>query len=142
MEEIHFEVCPYRHNASMDATPPSNAMCPPQAVPSTASSLQAPTRCGRLHCRQCMTWRAAKRYVQKLDIGRVHKFSMERVRKSGISARSEIGNGHDDRRAFRAGGIQTWGRNRAVKTNRLVLTKLTKKQLVSECILLYLAIGQ
>jgi len=22
-EEIHFEVCPYCHNASMDATPPS-----------------------------------------------------------------------------------------------------------------------
>ena len=31
-EEIHFEVCPYRHNASTDATPPS--------------TLQAPTRCG------------------------------------------------------------------------------------------------
>jgi len=31
-EEIHFEVCPYRHNASTDATPPS--------------TLQALTRCG------------------------------------------------------------------------------------------------
>jgi len=31
-EEIHFEVCPYRHNATTDATPPS--------------TLQAPTRCG------------------------------------------------------------------------------------------------
>jgi len=30
-EEIHFEVCPYRHNASMDATPPYNAMRPPPA---------------------------------------------------------------------------------------------------------------
>jgi len=32
-EEIHFEVCPYRHNASMEATPPSNAMRPLQAPP-------------------------------------------------------------------------------------------------------------
>ena len=31
-EEIHFEVCPYLHSASMDATPPSNAMRPPQAA--------------------------------------------------------------------------------------------------------------
>jgi len=31
IEEIHFEVCPYRRNATMDATPPSNAMRPPQA---------------------------------------------------------------------------------------------------------------
>jgi len=31
-EEIHFEVCPYRHNASMDAKPPSNVMRPPQAL--------------------------------------------------------------------------------------------------------------
>jgi len=31
-EEIHFEVCPYRHNASMYATPPSNAMRPPPAL--------------------------------------------------------------------------------------------------------------
>jgi len=31
-EEIDFEVCPYRHSASMDATPPSNAMRPPQAA--------------------------------------------------------------------------------------------------------------
>jgi len=31
-EEIHFEVCPYRHNASTDAAPPS--------------TLQAPTHCG------------------------------------------------------------------------------------------------
>ena len=35
-EVIHSEVCPYRHNATMDATPPSNAMRQPQA----------PTRCG------------------------------------------------------------------------------------------------
>jgi len=28
-EEIHYEVCPYHHNTSMDATPPSNAMRPP-----------------------------------------------------------------------------------------------------------------
>jgi len=64
--------------------------------------------------------RAAKRYVQKLDIGRVHKFAMEHVRKFGIWARSELGIGHDVRQAFRTGGILTWERNRAVKTNRLV----------------------
>jgi len=64
--------------------------------------------------------RATKRYVQKLDIGRVHKFGLERVRKFGIWARSELGIRHDVRRAFRTGGIRTWGRNRAVKTNRLV----------------------
>jgi len=34
-------------------------------------------------------------YVRKLDIGRVHKFGMERVRKFGIWARSELGIGHD-----------------------------------------------
>jgi len=45
---------------------------------------------------------------------------MERVRKFGIWARLELGIGHDVRRAFRTGGIRTWGRNRAVKTNRLV----------------------
>jgi len=63
---------------------------------------------------------AANRYVQKLDIGRVHKFGMERFRKFGIWARSELGFGHDVRRAFQTGGIRTWGRNRALKTNRLV----------------------
>ena len=45
---------------------------------------------------------------------------MERVRKFEIWARSELGIGHDVRRAFRTGGIRTWGRNRAVKTNRVV----------------------
>jgi len=45
---------------------------------------------------------------------------MERVRKFGIWACSELGIGHDVWRAFRTGGIRTWGRNRAVKTNRLV----------------------
>jgi len=62
----------------------------------------------------------AKRYVQKLDIGRVHKFAMERVRKFGIWACLELGIVHDVWRAFRTGGIRTWGRNRAVKTHRLV----------------------
>jgi len=28
--------------------------------------------------------------------------------------------GHSELRAFRTGGVQNWGRNRAVKTNRLV----------------------
>jgi len=32
--------------------------------------------------------------------------------------RSELGIGHNVRRAFRTGGIMTWGRNLAVKTNR------------------------
>jgi len=45
---------------------------------------------------------------------------MERVRKFWIWARSELGIGHDVWRAFRTGGIRTWGRNRAAKTNRLV----------------------
>jgi len=45
---------------------------------------------------------------------------MERVRKFGIWGRSELGIGHDVRRAFRTGGIRTWERNRAVKTNRVV----------------------
>jgi len=52
---------------------------------------------------------------------------MERVRKFWIWARSELGIGHDVRRhselaAFGSGGIRIWGRNRAVKTNRLVLS--------------------
>ena len=47
---------------------------------------------------------------------------MERVRKFGIWARSELGIGHDVRGTFRAGSIWTWGRNRAVKTNQLVVT--------------------
>jgi len=64
--------------------------------------------------------RAAKRYVQKFDIGRVHKFRMERVRKFEIWAYSELGIGHSVRRAFQNGGIRTWGRDRAIKTNRLV----------------------
>jgi len=59
-------------------------------------------------------------YIQKFDIGRVHKFGMERVRKFGIWARSELGIGHDVQQAFQTGGVRTWGRNRAVKTNRLV----------------------
>jgi len=50
---------------------------------------------------------------------------MERVRKFGIWARSELGIGHDVLRAFRTGGIRTWGRNRAVKTNRLVCLSLS-----------------
>jgi len=45
---------------------------------------------------------------------------MERVWKFGIWAHSELGIGHDVRRAFQTGGIRTWGHNRAVKTNRLV----------------------
>jgi len=32
----------------------------------------------------------------------------------------KFGNGHNVRRAFRTGGIRTWGHSRAVKTNRLV----------------------
>ena len=127
MEEIHFEVCLYRHNASMDATPPSNAMRPPphrvlaaitNTLWCTRSTADDPI-CGKV-------WHtcAAKRYVQKLNIGRVHKFGMDRVRKFGIWARSELGIGHDVRRAFRTGGIRTWGCNRAVKTNRLVLNSV------------------
>jgi len=46
---------------------------------------------------------------------------MQRVRKFGIWARSELGIGHDVQRAFRTGGIRTWGRSRAVKSNRLVI---------------------
>jgi len=65
--------------------------------------------------------RTANRYVQKLDIGRVRKFGMERVQKFGIWACSELGIGDDIWRAFRTGGIRTWGRNRAVKSNRLVV---------------------
>jgi len=45
---------------------------------------------------------------------------MEHVRKFGIWARSELGIGHGVQRAFRTGGIRTWGRNRSVRTNRLV----------------------
>jgi len=68
--------------------------------------------------------RGAKRYVQKLNIGLVHKFGMERDRKFRFWARSELGIGHDFRWAFRTGGIRTWGRNRAVKANRLILLLL------------------
>jgi len=46
---------------------------------------------------------------------------MERVRKFGIWACSEFAIGHDVQRAFRTVAIRTWGRNRAVKTNRLVV---------------------
>jgi len=51
-EEIHFEVCPYRHNASMDATPPSNAMCPLQAPHARCKHQRAaacPYHSGRPH---------------------------------------------------------------------------------------------
>jgi len=84
------------------------------ALPRTRSTADDPI-CGKVWHRH-----ATKRYVQKLDIGPVHKFAMERVRIFGIWARSELGIRHDIRRAFRTGGIQTWGRNRAVKTNWLV----------------------
>ena len=95
---------------------------------STACSLQAPARCGVPVAQRTTpfaagkVWhkRAAKRYVQKVDNGRVHKFGMERVRKFGIWARSELGIGNYVRRAFRTGDIRTWGRNRVVKTSRLV----------------------
>jgi len=106
---------------------------PVQCYAPAGASLQAPTRCD-VPVAQRMTafaagrvWHrhAAKRYVQKLDIGRVHKFGMECVRKFGICARSKHGIGHDVRRAFRTGGIRTWGRNRAVKTNRLVRLAVT-----------------
>jgi len=87
----------------MDATPPS--------------SLQAPTCCGVAVAQPTTPFaagkvrhrRAAKRYAQKLDIGRVHKFRMERVRKFGIWARSEVGIGHDVRRAFRTGAFRPGG---------------------------------
>ena len=69
--------------------------------------------------------RAAKRYVQKLDIGRVHKFGMERIRKFGVWACSELGIGHDVRRAFQTGSIRIWGHNQAVKTNQLVFICVT-----------------
>jgi len=63
---------------------------------STACLLQRPTRCGVPVAQQTTpfaagkVWhrRTAKRYVQKLDIGHVHKFGMECVRKFGIWARS------------------------------------------------------
>jgi len=116
-EERHFEVCPYLCNASPDTTPPS--------------TLQAPTRCGMLVAQRTTpfaagkvwVWHrhAAKRYVQKLNIGRVHKFGMDRVWTVGIWAWPELGIGHDVRRAFRTGGILTWGCNRAIKINRLVI---------------------
>jgi len=69
-------------------------------------------------------WHTAKRYVQKLDIGRVHNFGMERIQKFGIWARLKLRVGHDVRRAFQTGGIRIWGRNPAVKTNRLVCLSL------------------
>jgi len=51
-EEIHFEVCPYRHNASMDATPPSSAMRPLQA----ALGLVFPYQAKRLAWRTSLKW--------------------------------------------------------------------------------------
>jgi len=93
----------------MDATPPSNAMRPPVLRCKHQRAAACPFAAGKVWHRH-----AANRYVQKLDIWRVHKFGMERVRKFGIRARSELGIGHDVRRAFRTGGIRTWGRNRAV----------------------------
>jgi len=57
---------------------------------------------------------------------------MEHVQKVGIWARSELGIGHDVRRALRTGGIRTWGRNRAVKTNRLVSLALTVEALMGK----------
>ena len=101
---------------------------------STACSLQAPTRCGVPVAQRTTAFAAggvwhrcaANRYVQELHTGPVHKFGMERrVRKFGTWARSELGIGHDVRRAFRTWGIRTWRRNRAVKTNRLVCVSLT-----------------
>jgi len=46
-------------------------------------------------CSKVWHRRATKRLVHKLDI--VHKFGMERVRKFGIWARSELGIGHNVR---------------------------------------------
>jgi len=89
------------------------------ALRRTRSTAEDPI-CGKVWHSHSLDIGALQRYVQKLDIGRVHKFGMERVRKIEIWARSELGIGHDVRRALRTGGIRTWERNRAVKTNRVV----------------------
>ena len=81
---------------------------------STMCSLQAPTCCCVPVAQRTTPFvarydrRAAKRYLQKLDIGHVHKFGMERVRKFGIWARSELGigttfGGHSELGAFGPG---------------------------------------
>ena len=64
---------------------------------------------------------------------------MERVRKFGFWARSELGIGHDVRRAFRTGGIRTWGRNRAVKTNQLIQLITAMTIIIIICIAIILA---
>jgi len=119
MEEIHFEVSPYRHNASMDATP-RPMQCARRKHRMLAASTNALQRKTPFAAGKVWHRRAAKRYVQKLDIGHVHKFGIECVRKFGIWAHSELGIRHDIRRAFWTGGIRTWGHNWATKTNRLV----------------------
>jgi len=85
-EEIHLEVCPYRHNASMDATPPSSLHL-----------LRARYDIGAL-----------QRGTFKNSIWRVHKFGMERVRKLGSwhVRNSELGtkfSGHSELGAFGPG---------------------------------------
>jgi len=84
----------------MDATAPSNAMRSPQA----------PTRCGVPVPQRTIPFAARydrgalQRGTYKNDVGRVHKFGMELVRKFGTWARSELGIG-----ARRSAGIPNWG---------------------------------
>ena len=110
-EEIHFEFCPYRHNAGMDATPSSNAMRPPGFAASANALRRARSTSDDPICCWHKVWHrhAANRYVQKLDIGRVHKFGMEHVfgnSGSGHVRNSELGmtfGGHSELGAFGPG---------------------------------------
>jgi len=53
-------------------------------------------------------------FAARYDIGALQRGTFKN------STLDVFGIRHDVRRAFRTGGIRTWGRNRAVKTNRLV----------------------
>jgi len=61
-----------------------------------AASTNPSTADDSICCRQGMTG-ALQRGVKKLDVGRVHKFRWEHVRKFGICARSELAIGHNVR---------------------------------------------
>jgi len=137
-EEIHFEVCPYRHNAQYGRDTPVQCYAP---AASTTCSLQAPTRCD-VPVAQRTTPFAVRYDIGALQRGTFKNSTLGVFIYSEWSAFGNSGSGHvrsSDwssvhdvrRRAYRTGGIRTWGRNRAVKTSRLVvlLTRLYKWQI-------------
>jgi len=116
-EEVHFEVSPYILTITQVWTRQPHPMLCARRKHQRAAA--CPYHSGRSHLRQGMTEARCKGVRTKTTLGVFINSEWSSFGNSGPGHVRNSELGHDVRRASRTGGTRTWGRNRAVKTNRL-----------------------